>query len=138
MPNGQPHGRVRLRVRYGETDRMGVAYHPHYLVWCELGRTELLRQLGTSYRALEDDGVLLAVVDVGFRYHAPARYDDEIEVRTWLLERRSRSLTFGYRIVRDDARLASAYTVLVATDAAFRPRPLPAGLRAVLDALVDR
>lgn len=135
IPADHPHGRIEVRVRYGETDRMGVAYHPHYLVWCELGRTELLRALGVSYAELEDQGLLLAVVAAGVRYHAPARYDEVVAVHTWLLERRSRSLTFGYRILRGESRLASAFTTLVATDHTLRPCPLPRCLHAALDAL---
>lgn len=66
---------VELRVRYAETDQMGVAYHTHYLVWCEVARTDHMRQLGVSYRSLEDGGLRLAVVDARIRYGAPARYD---------------------------------------------------------------
>jgi acyl-CoA thioester hydrolase len=121
----------RLRVRYAETDRMGVAYHTHYLVWCEVGRTDFIRQFGTSYASLEDEGILLAVAEANVRYGASARYDEEIIVRTWLERAQSRAVTFGYDIVSATTpgrRLASASTRLVALDRAGRPRALPSTL----------
>jgi acyl-CoA thioester hydrolase len=124
--------RSELRVRYAETDRMGVVYHANYLVWCEIGRTELIRGLGTSYASLEEDGIMLAVSDASLRFHAPARYDDRIEVETALDEVRSRTITFSYLISRlqGDARhrLVSARTTLVAIDGDGRPQRMPASL----------
>jgi acyl-CoA thioester hydrolase len=73
---------TELRVRYGETDQMGIVYHPVYLMWCEIGRTEYMRQLGMPYASLEARGTLLAVADASLRYHAPARYDDMIRIET--------------------------------------------------------
>lgn len=123
---------VRLRVRYAETDQMGVVYHANYLVWCEIGRTELMRALGSSYSEIERNGVLLAVSDASLRFHASARYDDEILVETTLVEVRSRSITFSYRILRAGAgepeRLVSARTTLVALGREGRPRSMPAEL----------
>lgn len=118
----------RLRVRYAETDRMGVAYHTHYLVWCEVGRTDFIRRLGTSYADLEDEGLLLAVAEANVRYGASARYDEEIIVRTWVQRVQTRAITFGYEIVSATAparRLATASTRLVALDRAGAPRTLP-------------
>jgi acyl-CoA thioester hydrolase len=123
---------LELRVRYAETDQMGVVYHANYLVWCEVGRTELIRQMaGMSYAALEQAGVMLAVADASIRYHGAARYDDMVRVRTTLTDARSRSVTFEYLITNGETgeRLASARTVLVSLDASGRPTVLPEHLR---------
>jgi acyl-CoA thioester hydrolase len=117
-----------MRVRYGETDQMGVVYHAVYLVWCDMGRTELIRELGFSYAELERGGLLLAVTEANLRYHAPARYDDMIRVETWIERVQSRTVLFGYEILRDAeprARLATASTKLVALDRHSRPRTFP-------------
>ncbi|MDP9349382.1 MAG: acyl-CoA thioesterase, partial [Gemmatimonadota bacterium] len=122
---------VELRVRYSETDQMGVVYHANYLVWCDIGRTELIREItGKSYAELERAGVILAVSEVWTRYHASARYDERVRVETWVEEVRSRTMTFAYRISRlDDSgsgeKLASARTTLIALDRDGRPRKLP-------------
>lgn len=126
---------ISLRVRYAETDQMGVVYHTNYLVWCEIGRTELIRAVsGRSYADLEREGVKLAVADLSIRYHGAARYDDAIRVRTTLAGARSRSVTFDYLIMKADTdeRLASARTVLVSIDDAGRPIVMPDELRRVL------
>lgn len=123
---------LELRVRYAESDQMGVVYHANYLVWCEMGRTELIRQLtGTSYADLERAGVALAVSEANVRYHGSARYDDLVRVRTTLAEARSRSVTFEYLITHalTGARLASARTVLVSLDANGKPAVMPEDLR---------
>ena len=121
---------IDFRVRYAETDQMGVVYHANYLVWCEVGRTELIRRRGTSYAELERGGVVLAVAEANLRYHASARYDDMIRVACWVDELRSRAVTFAYLVsrLRDDGtldRLVTARTALVALDPAGRPRKLP-------------
>jgi acyl-CoA thioester hydrolase len=126
-------GSVRLRVRYAETDQMGVVYHANYLVWCEIGRTELMRQLGFPYADVEAAGVRLAVADASLRYSQSARYDDPILVRTRVQAAQSRTITFAYEMYRegDDGGaelLASATTRLIALDQAGRPRRLPADL----------
>jgi acyl-CoA thioester hydrolase len=125
-----------FRVRYAETDQMGVVYHANYLVWCEVGRTDLIRELGMPYARLEERGVLLAVADAGIRFHASARYDDRIRVETTVADVRSRSVTFEYRIFNadTDARLVTAHTKLLALDRDARPARLPDELRAVLEA----
>jgi acyl-CoA thioester hydrolase len=127
---------AEFRVRYAETDQMGVVYHANYLVWCEIGRTEYLRAQGTSYRVAEDGGVSLAVADASIRYHAPARYDDVIRVTTTLTEVRSRALTFDYEITDAErgTRFATARTLLVSLSPAGRVAPLPV---AFLDRLAD-
>lgn len=123
-----------LRVRYGETDQMGVVYHANYLVWCEIGRTDLIRELGMSYADMERRGVLLAVADATLRFHAPARYDDRIRVETTLSDVRSRTVTFEYLIQHadSDARLVSASTRLIAIDRDGRTIVMPPDIRELL------
>lgn len=127
-----------FRVRYAETDQMGVVYHANYLVWCEVGRTDLIRELGLPYAQLEREGVMLAVAEAGMRFHAPARYDDRIRVETTVSDVRSRTVTFEYRIFHadTDARLVTATTTLVALDRDSRPMRLPDDLRARLGGAV--
>ena len=125
------NGRVcetRVRVRYAETDQMGVVYHANYLVWFEIGRVEMLRQLGFSYRDMEQqDGCFIAVADARCRYKAPARYDDEIIVRTHLKNVRESVVHFGYELVRveDGVMLAEGETTHVVTDAQMKKAALP-------------
>ena len=121
-------GITRLRVRYGETDQMGFVYHPNYLVWCEIGRTELMRDLGYAYADVERSGIRLAVADASVRYARAARYDDPIRVVTRIADARSRTVTFHYDIHRDDDAgevLATAVTTLISIDAHGAPRRLP-------------
>ena len=122
---------IEFRVRYAETDQMGVVYHANYLVWCEMGRTDLIRQRGISYAELERSGIALAVSEVTARFHAAARYDDLIRVRTTLAEARSRALTFDYLILHAESgrRLVSARTTLVSIDRDSRPVALPESVR---------
>lgn len=117
-----------FRVRYAETDQMSVVYYANYLVWFEIGRTDYCRQRGFAYRDMEkEDGLCIIVAEARCRYKAPARYDDEIEVRTCLKEVRRRVLVFDYEIYRrpDDELLAEGETVHVITDLSGRPRALP-------------
>ena len=119
---------TRVRVRYAETDQMGVVYHSNYFIWFEIGRVELIRQLGFAYRDMEQgDGLFIAVVDARCRYKAPARYDDEVIVRTHLKNVRESVVHFGYELVRanDDALLAEAETTHIVTDAQMKTTPLP-------------
>src|SRR5437763_12640983 len=105
-----PHTHAtELRVRYAETDRMGVVYYANYLVWCEVGRVEFMRALGRSYAALEQRGVGLAVSEARVRYLAPARFDELVRVETALLTVRSRAVTFDYVITNAESgvRLAT-------------------------------
>jgi len=118
----------RLRVRYAETDQMGVVYHSNHFIWFEIGRVELLRQLGFSYRDMEQtDGCFIAVVDARCRYKAPARYDDEVIVRTHLKNVRESVVHFGYELVRveDGELLAEGETTHIVTDAQMKIMPLP-------------
>lgn len=121
---------VELRVRYPETDQMGFVYHGHYLAWCDIGRTELIRTLGKSYAELEREGTLLAVSDASLRYHAPARYDDLVRVETRVEEVRSRTITFAYtifRVVEDrpPERLVTARTTLISLTREGTPQRIP-------------
>ncbi len=123
------HAEARLRVRYAETDQMGVVYHANYLVWFEVGRVELMRALGLEYKLLEQDfGCMIAVVEAKARYRAPARYDDEIAVRTTLAAMRGAVLKITYQVVRplDGMLLCEGETMHVVVDRAMRKRLLPA------------
>src|SRR5215469_4491513 len=118
----------RVRVRYAETDQMGVVYHANYLVWFEIGRVDFIRALGMNYKAMEqEDGLGIAVVDVSARYKAPARYDEELVIETRMLAARGPIIRFGYRIVRDVDKLVlcEGETVHVVVDREMKRRPLP-------------
>jgi len=126
---------TELRVRYAETDRMGIVYYANYLVWCEVGRVEFMRALGGSYADLEAQGYGLAVAEATVRYLAPARFDDPVRVETTLVGVRSRAVIFEYVISNadTDTRLATAHTALVSIDRTGRPTALPAEFRALLE-----
>lgn len=126
---------LELRVRYAETDKMGVVYHSHYLIWCELGRTDHIREGGMSYRDMEEAGIMLAVAEANIRYRAPARYDDLVRVETTLTDVSSRAVTFDYVISNAEKgeRLATARTLLVALDSAHRVVKLPPEIRSRLE-----
>lgn len=114
------------RVRYGETDRMGVVYHAHYLVYFEIGRTELLRAAGLAYRDLERRGLCLAVVESRCRHRSPAHYDDQLRIETRVAHVGRASVRFEYAIRAEDGRLvADGHTVLLALDDRWRPTRLP-------------
>ena len=121
-------GEVKLRVRYAETDQMGVVYHANHLVWFEVGRVEFFRQLGFSYQEMElNDHCYIVVVEARCRYKAPARYDDEVLVRTSLKNVRESIIQFGYELVRanDGTLLAEGETTHVVTDAEMKRRAIP-------------
>jgi acyl-CoA thioester hydrolase len=116
-----------LRVRYSETDSMGVVYHGHYIAWFEVGRTEYCRAAGVPYRQLEDAGLLILVTAVECRYRRSARYDDEVRVATSLSELASRGLAFAYEVFDGEGRrLSDGSTRHVFADSAGRPRRAPA------------
>lgn len=125
---------TELRVRYAETDRMGVVYYANYLIWCEVGRVEFLRSRGRSYARLEAEGTGLAVSEATVRYLAPARFDDLVRVETALTGVRSRAVTFDYVITNAETgtRLATAHTALVSVDAAGRLAAMPTAFRNAL------
>ena len=119
---------TRIRVRYAETDQMGIVYHANHFIWFEVGRVELLRQLGFSYKDMEQqDNCFIAVVDARCRYKAPAIYDDEIIVRTWLKNIRESVIHFGYELLRssDGTVLAEGETTHIVADAQMRKTTLP-------------
>jgi acyl-CoA thioester hydrolase len=128
-----PYHDVEFRVRYAETDQMGVVYHTNYLVWCEVGRTDFIRARGMSYADMERAGIGLAVSELSARFHAAARYDNVIRVRTTLAEARSRAVVFDYVITKAETgdRLVTARTALIAVDASGRPASFPTAVRAL-------
>ncbi len=119
---------TRLRARYAETDTMGVVYYSNYLVWMEVGRVALCKDLGFSYRDMElEDGVLLAVAEAACRYRAPARFDDEVIVKAWIEKAHSRMVTFGYemRLAENNLVLATGHTSHIFVDRTMRRTRLP-------------
>lgn len=125
---------TRVRVRYAETDRMGVVYYANHFVWFEVGRTEWLRATGWSYREMELDGVSLPVIEAHCEYRLPARYDDEIEIRTRATLLSPVRIRFDYELIRlpEGAATALGYTVHAAVDGSGRPCRLPSRVREVL------
>jgi acyl-CoA thioester hydrolase len=119
---------TRVRVRYAETDQMGVVYYANYLIWMEVGRVELCRATGIRYRDMEiDDGVLLVVAEANCRYLAPARYDDEVRIRTWIAGATARLIRFEYEFFDETtgARLATGFTKHIFCGRDVRPAKLP-------------
>ena len=129
---------TRLRVRYAETDQMGVAYYSNYLVWMELGRVEYCRGAGLRYRDMErDEGVVLAVAEAACRYVSPARFDDEVIVKTWVETAHARLVEFGYEMRRaaDDRLLARGSTKHIFCRTDMKPCKLPVKYRRVFGIL---
>ena len=136
---------TQVRVRYAETDQMGIVYYANYLVWFELGRVELLRSLGLAYSKLEaDHGCILPVVSARCRYRAPARYDDEILIETRPAMLRGSVIKFAYRVLRkagdgeDLTLLAEGETVHVVCDDQLQRKPLPPKYKAAIKALMAK
>jgi len=129
-------GETRVRVRYQETDQMGVVYHANYLVWFEVGRVELLRQHGMTYKDVEMEGCGLAVVEATARYKVPARYDDELAIETRVVMARGPVVRFAYRIVRveDGVLLCEGETVHVVVGRDMKRRKLPKKYEEILGA----
>ena len=134
----------KLRVRYAETDQMGVVYYANYFVWFEIGRTDFLRHLGYDYATMErEDGCLLPVVEVTCRYKAPARYDDELVLETRLLHLRTSVIKFGYKLLkpatagRPALLLAEGETIHVVVNRAMQKVPIPEKYVAPLRAAVS-
>jgi acyl-CoA thioester hydrolase len=124
----QGYAEARVRVRYAETDQMGVVYHANYLVWFEVGRVEFIRQLGMDYKSMEqEEDALIAVVEVTARYKAPARYDDELLIRTTLAGVRGPIVRFRYAVVRaaDQLLLCEGETVHVVVGRDMKRREMP-------------
>jgi acyl-CoA thioester hydrolase len=129
----------QLRVRYAETDAMGVVYHANYLVWFEVGRGDYMRRIGMEYAAVEAGGHILAVSEAAARYVASARYSDLVTVRTWVEEVRSRTMTFRYEVqlTATGQVLATGFTRHICIDHAGRVTALPTTVRAMLLAGCD-
>jgi acyl-CoA thioester hydrolase len=122
-------GEIQIRVRYAETDRMGLLHHANYLVYFEQGRTELLRSLGVSYKDIEDQGFFLVLTRVQVRYKSPSRYDDLLTLRTLLVRTTLVKIEHRYELVRDGLLLAEGETTLGCVDRTGRVQPLPEALR---------
>lgn len=133
-PEAKAPRRTHVRVRYAETDRMGVVYYANYLVWFEVGRTEWLRATGWSYREMESEGVALPVIEAHCEYRQSARYDDEIEILTRASLLTAVRIRFDYDILRarDQVLTALGYTVHAALDSGGRPCRLPDRVRGLL------
>ena len=134
-PNsGRAHS-IEFRVRYAETDQMQVVYHSNYLIWCEMGRTEFIRALGTPYVELERQNVTLAVVEANMRFHSGARYDNLIRVTTTVTDVRSRTITFDYVITNAETgeRFVTASTKLASLTRDNKLTTLPDFIRKLLE-----
>jgi len=132
------HHDVSVRVRYAETDQMGVVYHSNYLIWFEVGRVELMRSLGFDYKSMEaEDDTYMLVADAHCRYHYPARYDELLTIRTRILEAKTRVLKFAYEIFRqqDQKLLATGDTTHVSTSRDGRVKHFPEKYKAAFLAL---
>jgi acyl-CoA thioester hydrolase len=124
---------ARLRVRYAETDQMGIVYYANYLVWMEIGRVEYCRAVGIRYRDMElEDGILLTVAEASCRYVSPALYDEEVVVRTWIEEAHPRLIRFGYEMTEASSarRLATGETKHIFCGRDRKPKKLPEKHRA--------
>ena len=130
---------ITVRVNYSETDQMGVVYHANYLIWFDRARTELMRETGLTYRALEEQGVYLAVSEIKVRYRAPARYDDLLRIRCWVRELVSRRVTFGYAVeqTESDALLATGETALISLTHQHTLTRIPQHVCALLTPISD-
>jgi acyl-CoA thioester hydrolase len=120
---------IHVRVRYAETDRMGLLHHANYIVYFEMGRTELLRQRGLSYRDIEDAGHLLVIVDVSCKFKRPAYYDDLLTIRTSVERVTHVKIVHRYQVLREGLLLAEGQSTLACVDREGRPQALPEVLR---------
>ena len=123
-------GETTIRVRYAETDRMGLLHHANYLVYFEQARTELLRSMGLTYRNIEDQGFLLVLTKVEVRYKRPAHYDDLLTIRTFVVRTTAVRIDHRYEVLRDGVLVAEGATTLACVDRDGRPQALPDALRA--------
>ncbi|MGZ4967609.1 MAG: acyl-CoA thioesterase [Chthoniobacterales bacterium] len=138
-PAAKPVSETPIRVRYAETDQMGVVYHSNYFIWFEVGRVELMRQLGFTYKEMEqEDECYIAVVDARCRYKAPARYDDEIIIRTYLKNVRESLIQFAYEALRASDRLllAEGETTHIVINSKMTRRVIPEKYMAVFKTAV--
>jgi acyl-CoA thioester hydrolase len=129
---------VEHRVLYAETDRMGVVYHSNYIIFFEIGRTELLRSLGFRYRDMEEQGFILAVTDCGARFIRPAVYDDLVTIRPRVAKLGKTTIRLEYEIFREDELLVTGFSEhAVLTKDGFRPARMPPGMRNAVLAGMD-
>jgi acyl-CoA thioester hydrolase len=131
---------TNVRVRYAETDAMGVVYHTNYLIWFEVGRGEYMRQKGSDYADFEAQDFYLPVSEVDARFTAPARYGDLVTIRTWVEELRSRSLTLAYEVVMEETGqvLATGHTKHICTNHEGRVRVIPEEMKELLGGGTER
>ena len=120
---------IAIRVRYAETDRMGLLHHANYFVYFEMGRTELLRDRGFSYREIEDAGHLLVIIDIGCKFRKPAHYDDLLTLRTTVKRATFVKIEHRYELFRDRELLAEGHSVLACIDREGKPQRLPDSLK---------
>lgn len=118
-------GRTEIRVRYQETDNMGVVYYANYLVWFEIARTEYFRALGISYKQLEERGWYLMVASASCQYRYPARYDDVVTIESWIPELKNSSMKFGYKLKVGERLIATGDSTHVFTDKSGKPMRIP-------------
>ncbi|HEY52532.1 MAG TPA: acyl-CoA thioesterase [Caldilineae bacterium] len=132
MPHPKPKGRINettLRVRYAETDAMGIVHHSRYIPWFEVGRVNFLREIGLPYKQIEEMGFLFVITELGARYHNPARFDDAVIIRTWLEKVHSRGMRLDYQIIDEAGEtLVTGFTKLICTNRQGQPTRLPADL----------
>src|SRR3954468_9667182 len=126
---------IEFRVRYAETDQMGVVYHANYLVWCEMGRTDFIRRRGMSYADIERSGTMLAVAELSARFLGAARYEQIVRVETSLASIQSRAIVFDYLIMNAEtsAKLVTARTTLISVDSSGKPKAMPVDVRRLFD-----
>jgi len=120
---------IEIRVRYAETDRMGLLHHATYFVYFEMGRTELLRQRGVSYREVEDAGHFLVIIDIGCKYKKPAQYDDVLTLRTTVAKVSHVKIVHNYQVFRDGTLLAEGHSTIACVDREGKPQGLPEFLK---------
>ncbi|HEV3162555.1 MAG TPA: thioesterase family protein [Isosphaeraceae bacterium] len=125
MPDGHE---IQIRVRYAETDRMGLLHHANYFVYFEMGRTELLRERGLSYREIEDAGHFLVIIDLSCKFKKPAYYDDLLTLKTTVTRVTHVKIVHTYQVLRDGQLLAEGQSTLACVDREGRPQALPESL----------
>jgi acyl-CoA thioester hydrolase len=122
---------TQIRVRYQETDNMGVVYYANYFIWLEVARTEYLRSAGVSYRHLEEKGMYLMVAGASCQYKAPARYDDIVKIQTWIPKIKNSSMDFAHKLYIGDKLIATGESVHVFTNKKGRPIRIPKEIRSI-------
>lgn len=122
---------TQIRVRYQETDGMGVVYYANYFIWLEIARTEFLRAFGISYKQLEEKGVFLMVAKASCQYKSPARYDDIVTIQTWIPEIKNSSLKFEHKLLVADKLIATGESLHVFTNKSLKPIRVPEEIKSV-------